>query len=86
MKLKNEFIVHETDHETLLVSTGAAGFSGLVKGNKTLGAILQLLKTDTTENAVVSALKERFDAQEEIIRADVQKALSGLREIGALDE
>ena len=86
MKLKNDFIVHETDQETLLVPTGAAEFSGIVKGNKTLGAILELLKTDTTEEGVISALTKRFDASEEIIRRDVRKAISELREIGALDE
>ena len=86
MKLKNEFIVHETDRESLLVPTGAAEFSGLVKGNKTFGAILELLKTEITENAIIAAMTERFDAPEEVIRSDVQKALSELKKIGALDE
>ena len=86
MKLKKDFIVHETDRESLLVPTGAAEFSGIVKGNKTLGAILELLKTEVTEDDMISALTNRFDAPEEIIRRDVQKAISGLREIGALDE
>ena len=44
MKLRKEFITHDTGDESLLVPTGAAGFAGLVKGNKTLGAILELLK------------------------------------------
>ena len=41
---------------------------------------------DTTEADIVATLKERFDAQEEIIARDVKKALSELRKIGALDE
>ena len=86
MKLKKEFITHDTGSESLLVPAGGAGFSGLVKGNKTLGAILALLKEDTTEEAIVSAMKQRFDAQEDIIGRDVKKALSELRKIGALDE
>ena len=86
MKLKKEFIVHDTGDETLLVPTGSAKFSGLVKGNKTLGAILELLKDETTEEAVVTAMGERFDAPEEVIRLDVRKVLTELRQIGALDE
>ena len=86
MKLKNEYITHDTGTESLLVPTGRASFSGLVKGNKTLGAILELLKTETTEAEIVSALKSRYDAPEGAIERDVAKALSELRNIGALDE
>ena len=86
MKLKSEFITHSTENESLLVPTGTAGWSGLVKGNKTLGAILALLKTDTTEEAILAAMKTRFDAPKDVIAADVKKALENLRRIGALDE
>ena len=86
MKLKKEFIPHETGKESLLIPAGGAGFSGLVKGNKTLGAILEFLKVDTTEEKIVAAMKQRFDAPEDVITADVNKALTELRRIGALDE
>ncbi|MBR3743072.1 MAG: PqqD family protein [Clostridia bacterium] len=86
MKLKKEFITYETDTESMLVPAGGAGWAGLVKGNKTLGAILSLLKEDTTEDAVIIAMKARFDAPEEIIARDVRKALAALHKIGALDE
>jgi hypothetical protein len=86
MKIKKEFIFHDTGAESLLVPTGNAGFSGLVKGNKTLGVILALLKEDTTEEAIIDAMKQRFDASEETISNDVKKTLSELRKIGALDE
>lgn len=86
MKLKKEFITHDTGTESFLVPVGGAGFSGLVKGNKTLGAILALLKEDTTKEAVIEAMKQRFDAPEERIARDVETAIDKLREIGALDE
>ena len=86
MKLKKEFITYETESESLLVSAGGAAFSGMVKGNKTLGAILELLKTDTTEAKIIAAMKFRFDAPEEVITRDVKKALAELRRIRALDE
>ena len=86
MKLKKEFIAHDTGAESLLVPTGGAGWAGLVKGNKTLGAILSLLKEDTTEEAVITAMKARFDAPEEVIARDVRMVVAELRRIGALDE
>ncbi len=86
MKLKSRFITHETGKESLLIPTGGAGFSGLVKGNKTLGAILELLKEDTTEEKIIAALAERFDAPVDKIASDVKKALSELKNIGAIEE
>ena len=83
MKLKKEFITHDTGDESLLVPIGGAAFSGLV--NKTLGAILELLKEDTTEEGIVAAMRARFDGPEEKIAADVRKVLDALRKIGAID-
>ena len=86
MKLNKEFLLHNFGDESILVPTGSAGFSGMVKGNQTLGAILELLKEETTEQKIVEALKSRFEAPDGAIEADVAKALNELRRIGALDE
>ena len=86
MKLKKEFIARVTEKENLLVPTSKAGFAGLVRGNKTLGAILEALKTETTEAEIVAAMTARFDAPEDAILRDVRKALAELRRIGAIDE
>ena len=86
MKLKKEFLIHKTESETVLVPTADAGFSGVVRGNKTLGAILELLSDDVTEEEIISALKARFDAPENAIERDVKKAVSELKKIGAIDE
>ncbi len=86
MRLRKDFITHDTGTESLLVPIGTAGFSGLVKGNKTLGAILELLKKDTSVKEIVAAMKARYDASEEIIARDVKKALAELHKIGALEE
>ena len=85
MKLKKDFIVHETGAETMLVATGSAKFSGLVKGNKTVGEILELLKTDTTEEKIINTLKSKYDAPEGAIESDVKKVVSELKKIGAID-
>ena len=86
MKLSQEFLLHNTNDETILVPAGSADFSGIVRGNKTLGAVLELLKKDTTEAEIIDAMKKRYDAPEGAIERDVEKILSELHKIGALDE
>ena len=84
MKLKNDFIVHDSGDETMLVATGSASFSGLVKGNKTAGKILELLKTETTEAEIVKKMHEMYDAPDGAIERDVKKVITELRKIGAI--
>ena len=86
MKLNSAFLLHSTGDETILVPTGAASFSGIVRGNKTLGVVLEHLQKEMTEDEIVNAMKKRFDAPDETIRADVQKVISELRKIGAVDD
>ena len=85
MKLKSNFISHNTSDESYLVPTSNADFSGMVKGNKTLGAIIDLLKEETTRDQVVAAMKERFDAPEGAIERDVDHVIEELTKIGALE-
>ena len=86
MKLNKEFLLHNTGSESILVPVGGAEFSGVVRGNKTLGAVLELLKEETTKAQIIAAMKERFDAPDGAIENDVERVLEELRGIGALDE
>lgn len=86
MKLKKEFLLRNTGSESILVPTGSAAFSGIVRGNKTLGIILELLKEETTEVEIITALKREFNAPEGVIERDVAGIIAGLRDIGAIDE
>ena len=56
MKLKNEFITHETDGEQIMVSAGTS-FNGIVKSNKTAAFIVNCLKTDTTPAKIIDKLR-----------------------------
>ena len=85
MKLKKDFIVHDTGKEVMLVATGKAKFSGLVKGNAMLGKVLELLKSNTTEKQIVAKLRAQYDAPEGKIERDVRNVLTELKKIGALD-
>ena len=86
MKLNSDFLFHTVGEDFVLVPSGNAAFSGMVRGNKTLGVVLELLKTDTTEEEIVSAMRKRFSAPDGVIEQDVKSTLEKLREIGALQE
>ena len=86
MKLNPEFITHLTDEEALLVPLGGNAFHGIVRGNPTLGAILERLKQETTEEQIVESMCAEYDAPREVIAADVAEILDTLRSINALEE
>lgn len=86
MKLRNNFVTHSTGSETVLIPTADASFSGVVKGNKTVGIILDLLKEDTTEAEIIKKLHDKFSDNTRKIESDVKKVITELRKIGALDE
>ena len=86
MKLNPSFLTHSTSDESYLVPTSNNDFSGMVRGNRTLGTIIELLKEETTEEEIVKAMRERFDAPEGVIEKDVSHVISELRKIGALIE
>jgi hypothetical protein len=86
MKLSKDFLFHTVGEESVLVPSGSAAFSGMVRGNKTFGAVLALLQSETTEEALVANMRKRFSAPDGVIERDVSETLKKLREIGALEE
>ena len=86
MKLKSDFITQDIDDTQFLVPVGAETFSGIVRSNKTAAFIVNLLKEGTTEEEIIDALYERYDAQRAEIAADVREILNTLRDIHALEE
>ena len=86
MKLKEGFVTHEMDGEQIMVATGEARFSGLVRSNATAAFIVDCLKKDTTRDEIIAVMLEKYDATAERIGADVDKILAALRSIDALDE
>ena len=86
MKLKDGFVTHEMGGEQIMVATGNANFSGLVRSNATAAYIVDCLKEQTTRDEIIQKMLARYDATAEVISADVDKVLTRLRSINALDE
>lgn len=85
LKLKENFVTQEIDGEQVMVAVGG-GFNGMVRSNATAAFIVNCLKTETTQEAVLDAMCSKYDAPREVMAADVNKVLDNLRKIGALDE
>ena len=87
MKLKSGFVTHNVGKTQMMVATGSASavFHGLVRSNETAAFIINCLKKETTEQEIVDAMLQEYDAPAEVIARDVHSVLEKLREIGALE-
>lgn len=82
MKQNPEFILSDLGNSFLLVPVGAAAteFKGVISLNEMGRLIWELLKDDTTAEAVLAAILRDYDVSEERARADVDSFLATLRE------
>lgn len=86
MKLKEGFITHVSNDEHIMVSAGTTAFNGVVRSNKSAGDIIELLKSETNKENIVTELLNKYDAPADLISKDVENVLLQLRKIGAIDE
>lgn len=88
MKLKEGFILHDVGEEHMVVATGRAGkiFNGLVRNNDTANFIYQQLMSDTTEEYIIDAMAQKYNASKELIAKDVHEIIGQIRKAGFIDE
>jgi methyltransferase-like protein len=85
MKLKSTFITHNSGNEQLMISAGG-DFNGMVRSNSTAGEIIDMMKKEITREEIIAAMLEKYEVEESVLSADVDKVIGKLREIGAIDE
>ncbi len=87
MRLKQDYVVHYTGTEWMVVPTASCESQDVVSGNQTFGAIASLLKNESTKEEIAQRIRERFRVPEEV---DVEHGIAGvvakLREIGAIED
>ena len=84
MKLKDTFVTQEMDGEQVMVEADG-GFAGMVRSNATAAFIIDQLKTETTKEAILDAMCQKYDAPRAVMAEDVDMVLGNLKKIGALD-
>ena len=85
MKLKDNFITHETDGEQIMVAADGS-FAGMVRSNATAAFIVDCLKTDTTEKDILDKMLAKYDGDKNVMAEDIKIVIGKLRKIGAIDE
>ena len=86
MKLKHDFIIQDIEETQFLVPVGAESFQGIVRSNQTAAFIVDCLREETTEEAIVDAMLDRYAVDRETVTADLKEILEKLRGINALKE
>lgn len=87
MRLKYAFETMKLDDQTVAVPVGDGSeeFHGVVKLNEAAAEIFNLLKEDISEEAIVEAMAEIYDAPKEALAADVHKCVTDFMEKGLLN-
>ena len=88
MKLKYELETVNMGEEIVAVPVGRESYrmNGVLKLNREGKEILELLKDETTEEAVVDALAARYENKREELAGYVHSAIRVFRENGLLEE
>ena len=88
MKLNKNIMLGNIDGKDFAIATGklAKSFNGIISNNPTANFIFTLLQTEQTEDSIVAAMLQKYDASEEVIRADVKEVLEIIRNAGILEE
>lgn len=85
MKLKDSFITQQMDDEQIMVEAGG-NFTGMVRSNATAAFIVDLLKTNTSKDAILDAMEKAYGAPRAVMAADVDMIVEKLRSIHALED
>ncbi|MBQ7653759.1 MAG: PqqD family protein [Clostridia bacterium] len=85
MKLKENFLTHYVENEQIMIDVKGI-FHGIVTSNETAAFIVDCLKEDVTKREIVEKMAEVYDAPEDVIEKDVEKIVSKLESIGALEK
>ena len=87
MKLREGFITQDFRGEQLMVAAGPATklFHGIVRSNETAAFIVDKLKSETTEDAIVAAILREYEIDKATASKDVTAVIEKLRSIGAIE-
>lgn len=88
MKLKDGIVLGNIDGQDFAIATGALSstLSGIINNNESANYIFKLLQKEQTEQSIISAMQERYDAPEDEIIADVKEFLATLDSYGILEK
>ena len=86
MRLKDDFILHNTGEDFVIIATGEAtkNFNGIIKLNNMGGEIVGLLTTDISEEDIIKAIIEKYEVDYDTAKEDIKNILDSLRKAGVI--
>ena len=88
MKINENFLLRDIAGQKVVLPVGEAAeqFNGMIRLNDTGIYLWTLLEQDTTEDALLSAMLQDYEIDEETARADIRRFVETLRRAGILVE
>jgi hypothetical protein len=88
MKITENFLLRDIAGQKVVLPVGEAAekFNGMIRLNDTGIYLWTLLEQDTTEDALLSAMLQDYEIDEETARADIRRFVETLRRAGILVE
>lgn len=86
MRLKDDFILHNTGEDFVIIATGEAtkNFNGIIKLNNMGGEIVSFLSNDISEEDIVKAIIEKYEVDYDTAKEDIKNILDSLRKAGVI--
>ena len=86
MRLKDDFILHNTGEDFVIIATGEAtkNFNGIIKLNNMGGEIVSFLSNDISEEKIVKAIVEKYEVDYDTAKEDIKNILDSLRKAGVI--
>ena len=87
MKIKDGFItrkIGDTNYAVSFDESSPIG-NGMIKLSDSAFFIWQMLENEITADEILSAMKENFQADEEVLRRDIEAFITKLNELGIIE-
>lgn len=87
MKLKDGFVLHETEGEYILVATGVASesFNGYIRVNHSGAFMIERMMNGISKEDLIDAVVEHYEVEKEVVEKDLAKLVETLTSIHAME-
>ena len=88
MKIKNGYIMREVAGENVVIAVGEAArdFKGMIRLNPTGAFLWKLLESDTDESAMLAAMLDKYDIDEDTAKRDIAAFVSSVKGAGLIND
>ena len=88
MKIKNGYIMREVAGENVVIAVGEAArdFKGMIRLNPTGAFLWKLLESDTDETAMLAAMLDKYDIDEDTAKRDITAFISSVKGAGLIND